>query len=33
MYPEMPEDRRQALESAMAGASYWDIHEPWFDAP
>ena len=33
MYPEMPADRRQALESAMAGASFWDIHEPWFDAP
>ena len=33
MYPEMPEDRREALESAMAGASFWDIHEPWFDTP
>src|SRR5689334_7415026 len=33
MYPEMPEDRRQALESAMAGASFWHIHHPWFDSP
>jgi len=33
MYPEMPEDRRKVLESAMAGASFWDIHEPWFDTP
>ena len=28
--PDMPADVRETLESTMAGASYLDLHRPWF---
>ncbi len=33
MYPEMPDAQRRVLESAMSGATFWDIHDPWFESP
>jgi hypothetical protein len=28
--PEMPADVRETLESSMKGATYYDLHHPWF---
>jgi hypothetical protein len=28
--PEMPDDVRQTLETVMQGATYYDLHHPWF---
>jgi hypothetical protein len=29
----MPDEVRQALESAMEDVSYLDLHRPWFSSP
>lgn len=31
-HTEPPEDVRRELEYAMQGASYYDLHEPWFES-
>ena len=28
--PEMPADVRETLETSMKGATYYDLHHPWF---
>jgi hypothetical protein len=28
--PEMPADVRDTLDTAMQGATYYDLHHPWF---
>jgi hypothetical protein len=33
MYPDMPDEQRKVLESALSGATFWDIREPWFESP
>jgi hypothetical protein len=30
--PAMPDDVRQALEMSMQGATYYDLHHPWFSS-
>jgi hypothetical protein len=30
--PDMPEDVRQTLDSMMQGASFYDLHHPWFES-
>jgi hypothetical protein len=29
-YPEMPAESRATLDEAMAGATFYDLHRPWF---
>lgn len=31
--PDMPADVRTTLEEAMVGATFYDLHRPWFDSP
>ena len=33
MSDQMPAETRRVLESAMAGATFWDLHRPWFESP
>jgi hypothetical protein len=28
--PEMPAEVRETLEASMQGATYYDLHRPWF---
>jgi hypothetical protein len=30
--PEMPAEVREVLEMSMQGATYYDLHHPWFES-
>ncbi|GAA1477256.1 hypothetical protein GCM10009623_17020 [Nocardioides aestuarii] len=30
--PDMPADVRETLDAAMQGATFWDLHRPWFES-